>query len=328
MTVENTGKKFRNYTFTMNNYLDKKELHDALDELDCRYMKYGKEVCPTTQTPHLQGMVIFSSPISVKSARKKLAGCHVEVMISLEGSLAYCEKDGDFTERGDKPVSQAEKGKCEEERWKSIRIASEEGRFDDIPESVRFKQYKAVEHFHEKAKKRRKLPELPDMSQNVWYWGEPNAGKSMKVRGDFPDFYFKTLNKWWCGYEDHETVLLEDLGEEHAYLLTHIKHWADKYPFAAEVKQGGTGMIRPKRIIVTSNYHPTMIWFKQEQLKPILKRFPNVIQMFHDPNYLHVSETGSSPEGGLVGVGGDAGPSESVSVDDHCVPSIEVVSSE
>jgi len=44
--------------------------------------------------------------------------------------------------------------------------------------------------------------------------------------------------------------------------------------------------------------------------------------------YLHISETGSTAQRSLVGVGGDAGPSESVSVDDHCVPSIEVVSSE
>jgi len=326
MAVEITGKKFRNYTFTLNNYLDKKELHDALDQLDCRYMKYGKEVCPTTQTPHLQGMVIFSNQISVKSARKKLAGCHVEVMISLEGSLAYCEKDGDFTERGDKPVSQAEKGKCEEERWKSIRIASEEGRFDDIPESVRFKQYKAVEHFHEKAKKRRKLSNVPK-GNNIWYWGPPDSGKSSRAREDFPDAYLKNCNKWWCGFDDHKTVIIEDFDTKHECLIYHMKIWADVYPFHGEVKKEDTGTIRPERIIVTSNYHPAGIWSKPEDINPILKRF-KVVECFHNPNYLHVSEAGSSAEGGFVGVGGDAGPSESVSVDDHCVPSIEVVSSE
>eukprot|EP00854_Cymbomonas_tetramitiformis_P032262 gene32262-40847_t len=43
MTVEDTKKKYRNYAFTMNNYPDKVELHGALDALECRYMKYGKE---------------------------------------------------------------------------------------------------------------------------------------------------------------------------------------------------------------------------------------------------------------------------------------------
>ena len=297
MTVEDTKKKYRNYAFTMNNYPDKVELHEALDALECRYMKYGKEVCPTTKTPHLQGMVCFTNPISVKSARKKLAGCHVEIMISLEGSLAYTEKDGDFTERGDKPVSQADKGKCEEERWKNIREASEEGRFEDIPDSVRFKQYRAIEHFHSNARKKRKLDNVPKKN-NIWYYGPPDAGKSHRARKEFPDAYLKNCNKWWCGYDDHEVVLIEDFDKKHECLIYHMKIWADIYPFHGEVKKEDTGTIRPKKIIVTSNYHPNQIWWDPADLNPILKRFV-VTECFHDPNWvddLHVSEASGSAE--------------------------------
>jgi len=307
MTVENTNKKYRNYTFTLNNYPDKVELHDALDEIQCKFMKYGKEVCPTTGTPHLQGMVIFDSPISFKSATKKLGGCHVEIMKSLEGSLAYTEKDGDFTERGTRPVSQSDKGKTEQARWFNIRVASEQGRFDDIPADVRFKQYRAVEHFYNSARKKRKLDNVPK-GNNIWYYGKPDSGKSMRARNDYPDAYLKNANKWWCGYEDHETVLIEDFDKKHECLVYHMKIWADIYPFHGEVKKEDTGIIRPKRIIVTSNYHPNQIWHDPADINPILKRF-NVIECFHDPNYLHVSEASGSADGSLEGVGDDGRPS-------------------
>ena len=92
-----------NYVFTLNNYQVKPEKVAALDSLVCRYMKYGKEV-GEEGTPHLQGMVVFMNKTSLSSAVKKLVGCHVEVMKSLAGSLAYVGKDGIVTERGECPM--------------------------------------------------------------------------------------------------------------------------------------------------------------------------------------------------------------------------------
>ena len=41
-----------------------------------------------------------------------------------------------------------------QEKWKNVRQAAEEGRYEDIPEDVRFLQYKAVEHHRLVGKKR------------------------------------------------------------------------------------------------------------------------------------------------------------------------------
>ena len=41
-----------------------------------------------------------------------------------------------------------------QEKWKNVRQAAEEGRYEDIPEDVRFLQYKAFEHHRLVGKKR------------------------------------------------------------------------------------------------------------------------------------------------------------------------------
>lgn len=255
--------------FTLNNYQDKPDYVGVLDSLPCRFMKYGKEV-GEEGTPHLQGMVVFMSPITLPSAIKKLVGCHVEIMKSLAGSLAYVGKDGDVTERGDPPVLPKEKGQKEAERWKSIRLASEEGRFDDIPEDVRFNKIRTIEYHRDQASKKRKLADTEE--HHLWYWGASGTGKSRKAREENPDAYLKMCNKWWDGYEDQSVVLIEDLDVKHDVLAHHLKIWGDRYPFLAEYK-GGAKKVRPAKVIVTSNYHPSDIWTENSSLEPILRRF-------------------------------------------------------
>lgn len=108
---------------------------------------------------------------------------------------------------------------------------------------------------------------------NYWYWGPSGTGKSLEARRRWDAHYYKNCNKWWCGYNGQETVLIEDFDKNHQCLCHHLKIWADRYPFTAEVKQGSTGTIRPARIVVTSNYHPRDIWPDAGDLEPILRRF-------------------------------------------------------
>jgi hypothetical protein len=184
--------------------------------------------------------------------------------------MRYCKKDGDFIERGTPPKTQEEKGAQEKERWKRIRLAAEEGNFDEIDDKVRVLHYDKLKRIHNDALHSRPLEDTVERME--WYYGESGSGKSRKARTENPDAYLKMCNKWWDGYKDEDVVIIEDFDKKHDVLIHHLKIWADRYPFPAEVK-GGVHKIRPKKIIITSNYHPKDIWETNADLEPILRRF-------------------------------------------------------
>lgn len=106
---------------------------------------------------------------------------------------------------------------------------------------------------------------------NEWYWGAPGTGKTRKAWEENPNLYVKSRNKWWDGYHGEEVVLLDDWDPNDKCLVGHLKLWADRYPFRGETK-GSSMMIRPKKIIITSNYSPEQC-FEGEDVKAIRRRF-------------------------------------------------------
>ncbi len=52
----------------------------------------------------------------------------------------------------------------------------------------------------------------------------------------------------------------------------HLKLWADHYPFPAETK-GSSMVIRPARIVVTSNWSMEQMFEEPNVLKPLQRRF-------------------------------------------------------
>lgn len=276
--------KSRNYVFTLNNYQDKPEAVALIDLLPCRYMKYGREV-GEEGTPHLQGLVVFNSPISFKSATEKLAGCHVEVMKSLVGSLAYVGKDGDVVERGTCPDSQDVKGKKGKAYYQNIINLAKEDRIEEIDPQAQLIYHGQIRKIRDEESKKRKFEDTEERME--WYCGPSGTGKSRKAREENPEAYLKMCNKWWDGYENEDVVIIEDLDVKHDVLAHHLKIWGDRYPFLAEYK-GGAKKIRPRKIIVTSNYHPDDIWTNPSDIDPIKRRFR--VTVFGNPVF-KMSET-------------------------------------
>lgn len=84
-------------------------------------------------------------------------------------------------------------------------------------------------------------------------YGQPGVGKSRYVKSFKP--FLKSLNKWWDGYEQEETVLIDDLELDSLQYLGHyLKIWADPYGYVYGEVKGAKTALNYKYLYVTSNY--------------------------------------------------------------------------
>lgn len=268
----NVGGSFRsrNYRFTWNNPTDGVKDH-LLGLAGVKYIVFGYEIAPNTGTPHYQGTVVFAQPKTLK-ALKKLFGpqpwfgrCDF-----LQASIEYCLKDGDTTEKGDRPVTKTQQGDTERDRWATILDCARSGEHESLTPKIRFNHGKLLCWHRQQALRERQLEDTTDMM--LWYYGPTGSGKSKAAREQYPDAFLKMCNRWWDSYNEEDSVIIEDFDRNHEKLCHYLKLWADRYPFPCEVK-GGMFKIRPRMIVVTSNYHPEEIWTHESDLGPLLRRF-------------------------------------------------------
>jgi hypothetical protein len=292
----------RNFVFTHNNWTE--ESRAAISALDCKYMAFGREVAPSTGTPHLQGFIVFQNARSLEAVRNMFSGLcqsHVEVMKgTIEQNLLYISKeDPAFFEKGVKPASQKEKGQKGAEKIAAMWDAAKKGEFEKLPVGM----IKTAEYVHAKYGPQ---PSNRDSLDNIWIWGESGVGKSKWVRDTYPVFYTKPMSKWWDGYQHEEVVCLDDFAPEHAKFLTyHLKIWADHYVIQAEVK-GGMLRIRPKVFVITSQFSPEDCWPSdskedRENRAAIRRRFRVVHLVRSDAERVAQEHLGVGPRGTLGG---------------------------
>lgn len=265
--------KSRAWCFTLNNYsaLDVQ----LLELFACRYLVFGHEV-GESGTPHLQGYIVFENQKHLGGVKKLIPKAHWErAKGDSDANYAYCTKEGKFFEKGTKPASQSTKGlkgaEAIAQRW----ALAKAGKFTELPpEHIKIYQYIFT----------RSLVVTPrDELDNEWVHGPSGCGKSRYVRDTYPIFYSKPLSKWWDGYAGEETVVIDDIDPSHGEWIGYfLKIWADHYPFNAEVK-GAMMQIRPKKIIVTSQYWLPEVFRDRETQDALLRRF-KIINM--DPNYV------------------------------------------
>lgn len=257
----------RAWVFTLNN--PGPEDAGCLNALGYQYCIAGKEV-GENGTPHLQGYAYFKNKKSLRQLKKLLPRAHWEIRRGThEEARTYCMKDGDYHEDGTPPQDPKEQGDKERKRWQRAWELAKEGNIEEVDADIRVRCYSTLKRIR---KDYQTVPESIPELHNEWYWGETGAGKTRKAREENPGAYLKNANKWWDGYVDQDVVVIDEWSPEHACLASHLKQWADHHPFAAESK-GGMMCIRPKKIIITSNYSPEECFEKAADLEPIRRRF-------------------------------------------------------
>lgn len=244
-----------NFVFTLNNYTPDEE--KTLSESDSiRYVLYGREVAPETGTPHLQGYLVLHKKSRISALKKLLPRAHFEIMRGgFDDNTTYCSKSGDVYSRGDRPKDK----RRNLTDWHEIAEHAKRGNFRQILDEnpmVYIRYDRALRRIQSDFQD---VPKKLDFMDNLWYYGPPGTGKTTKAYEEFPDAYIKENNKWWDGYTNQAVVIIDELELTDTYMAHFLKRWCQPQYFRGETK-GGSMMLRPEKVIITSNYTPEEIW--------------------------------------------------------------------
>lgn len=169
-----TGKS-RKYCFTLNNYsdLDLEHLKSSIFLEKISYIIFGKEIAPTTGTPHLQGFFELPNPRSAVSLRKELPdGIWLKPSKGTAiDNYVYCSKDGTDVFQHGVPSTESHGGK--REKTKKINIREEAKKIFLV------KEYNNVKWKDWQQEVLNILEDEPDNRKIHWYWEDKgNKGKS------------------------------------------------------------------------------------------------------------------------------------------------------
>lgn len=265
----------RKYVFTFNNYTG--EDVDYLCGVGARYICFGKEVAPSTGTKHLQGFVYWKNGKTLAATIKLLRGAHVECARgTFSQCIDYCAKEGDFTELGERPVDADVKGDRERCRWVTALEAARNGALDEVDAQLLISHYG---NLHRIMLDSYSVPVSLEHTCGFWIIGKSGSGKSRGCRELFPELYPKPLNKWWDGYRNEETVLIDDVDRSHGqWIGSFLKIWSDHYGFISESK-GRSAPIRPKRLLVTSQYGIDDVFSHDGEMVEALRRRFRIVEI-------------------------------------------------
>lgn len=269
------GFRTKNYCFTLNNWTDDEV--ERWKAVDVQYLHFGKEIGPENGIPHLQGFFVLKNVKTLSAAikwinipRTRLAQCRG----TAEQNIVYTGKDQNVFRKGRPPMTKQEQGALGANHYDRNRVAMEEGREDDVDAEIRCMRPKLMDEHRARALKRIKLEPVDRIHD--WFYGPTHCGKTetaIKISEETTG-YEKTLDeKYWNGYLDQDVVYIDDVDHKHVGWLQRFKTMAHRHPFTATFKYEGARKIRPKRIVITSNYRIEELWPNPKENEPLLRRF-------------------------------------------------------
>jgi len=289
------------FCFTINNYND--EDIAWLEQTDIfKYVCFGKEVAPTTLTPHLQGYFEFphgsrkSREACIAFLQRNGCPCHPSLRIANgtgPQNVTYCSKDGVFWEKGERPKGQGKRSDIDA----ATDILSNGGSLQEVAQSlpsVFVKFHRGLREYQLITQTRRNWK-----TEVYWLWGPTGSGKSRWAWESFPDAYMKqSTTKWWCGYVDQDTCIIDDFRPTKELQFNFILNLFDRYPLLLETK-GGQVQCLFKTIIVTCPFSPDQMlthleWVGIEQGNQLKRRIDHVIEFPQIASYFLAKRTEQS----------------------------------
>lgn len=248
-------RRHRRGVFTLNNYTQAEE--DGLRELATgplkvlSYLVYGKELAPSTGTPHLQGYFEGSARVrgSVLRGTTGFARAWLQPARGTQKQcIDYCKKDGDWKEWGE-PRAQGQRTDLAAIQEEIDGGATEEEIAGDY--FGRWCIYRRSFGRYRQLKRGRKRDS--SVPVEVYYiYGDTGTGKTRLVYDMFPDCYRHAgSDKFFDGYSNQEVALFDD-AQPDMFTVSKWLQVLDRYPLQVEVK-GSIVDWTPITVILTTN---------------------------------------------------------------------------
>lgn len=296
------------WVFTINNFTQEdEEAVINLPEQDWCKAVIAEEEHLEDGTPHIQGYMVTDR--KDRSAISKYLNSHAYIEVARGSSYdnwEYCSKEDQIIIEYNKP-SQADNKphrsltRNQEESLSFLEACKTYSR-DQIIEEFPC-MYTRYHQLYEKIHSEYAIRSIDTYDgrlhdKNLWIYGPAGSGKTTLALSDIERYkvYLKTTNKWWDGFnpEYHERILIDEFPEGVAasILAPFVKHWGDRFPYSAEVKNGSTVINPSIPVIITSNYSIDETFERQQDRDAIHRRFQEIYldgSKSHLPYYCHLN---------------------------------------
>lgn len=299
--LEGKDLKHRDWNFTWNNYPEDyaEQLMSKLSKPrrtggDCpmKYIIMGKEVCPTTGTPHIQGFVMFHNPrafgknmrVSGKPKADTLRGMFPKVSwhpvyTTPHKAAAYCRKaDAEAIEYGERPLGQGERTDLHAVAAELL-AGARPGEIAATHTAEYIKYGKGITmayhdlHYHRDGR-----------PHAVWLYGATGVGKSSVVSAKHgTDYYIKADGtQFWVGYDYQQAVILDEfttIGQSSkGWIFESLLQVLDRHQLNIQMK-GGHAPFSSPFIYITSPHPPDYHYPDKERLNQVLRRLDGVFEV-------------------------------------------------
>lgn len=242
--------KARSYLFTLN---DPEFPPEQLPEWDnIRYVRWQLEK-GELGTEHIQGFVQLYKQTRLAGLSKWLPRAHFEPK--------KFGKDEQFSNQDTRIGGPWERGSL---------VTRQERRTD-----LEKRKLESAEHPPSKVPCN---PVSPDPI-GVWIYGPTGVGKTMKAFNEYPSPYLKKQDDRWPGYMPwkHHNVIVDDVDTQSKDFGRLLVTWTSGFPFLARINNYMCEIL-PKKVVVTSLYHPDKFpW--TDSTKDAIKRQFKIIHM-------------------------------------------------
>lgn len=263
----------RGWVFTLNNYTE--EDIQKIDNLiniprpQISYLIYGKEIAPTTNTPHLQGYIHFKNQQTFSTVKRHMKKeTHIEPQRGTnKQAIDYCKEDGDYKEFGEEP----EQGTRTDlnEVYERLRTGTDIDEIIMENPDVYNRAHRAMHKIEDIALRKKKRTE---MTLGEWIYGDTGLGKS-EYAYNYPDLYSYPYDNGWCdGYKQQEVFVIDEFRGQIPF--NEILRMVDKHPNYSVRRRGREPMpFTSKRVVITSSLPPYKVFKHLEHGDSIAQLF-------------------------------------------------------